>query len=249
MKLTKKNIVIDEVDISYLDNEQLNKKTLLFVHGWGADKYNLAAIYNFLSIDYRVIAVDLPGFGESGLNDKITDAFSYSVIISKFIEKLGIKKVNYIGHSFGGKIGIILASKNRDLIDKLVLVNSSGLKPKRNPLWYLKVYSFKILKFFYTIIIRDKEKIEKFKNRFGSTDYKNSGRLRKILVNTVNEDLTNLISEINIPTFLYWGDKDRDTPIWMAKKMNILIKDSGLYIVKNGGHFSFVDDNRIINII
>ncbi len=73
--------------------------------------------------------------------------------------------------------------------------------------------------------------------------------MRDILVKIVNEDFTKLLVKINCPVFIYWGENDKATPLWMAKKMNKLIKDSALYIVKNGSHFSFLEDNRIISII
>lgn len=69
------------------------------------------------------------------------------------------------------------------------------------------------------------------------------------MVKTVNEDFTGILNKINCPVFLYWGEKDKDTPLWMAKKIKNKIKDSALYIVKNGSHFSFLEDNRIISII
>jgi pimeloyl-ACP methyl ester carboxylesterase len=87
------------------------------------------------------------------------------------------------------------------------------------------------------------------KNKYGSSDYKNAGKMRDIMVKTISEDFTEYLPEIRCPVFLYWGDKDVDTPLWMAKKMARMIPDSGLYIVKGGGHFSFIDDNRIISII
>lgn len=249
MDLKKKTIIINDTNICYYDNEHIDQKILFFSHGWGADKNNLAIIYNSLKDNYRIISIDLPGFGESSINNNIKESFDYAEILYKFCKKLDLKDINYIGHSFGGKIGIILSSQYKGLISKLVLIDSSGLKPKRGLNWYSKVYSFKILKFFYSMIITDKKKIEAFKNKFGSKDYRDSGSMRKILVKVVNENLEPIIHQIDIPVFIYWGEKDKDTPLWMARKLNKLIKDSGLYVVKRGGHFSFLDDTRIIYII
>ncbi len=249
MEMIKKSVVVDNIDIFYLDNENPNNKTVLFSHGWGGDKYNLAAIYNFLKKEFRVISIDLPGFGESQIDKTIDGTEKYAEVLYKFCKKINLDNIGYVGHSFGGKIGLILSANYPDLIEKLILIDSSGLKPKKSPIWYLKVYAFKALKFLHGLFTNDPDKIEAFKNKFGSVDYKNSGKLRSILVKTVNEDLTALIKKIKIPTFLYWGAKDKDTPLWMAKKINRLIPDSGLYVVKNGGHFSFLDDDRIISII
>ncbi len=249
MKLNKRAKEIDGINIVFFDNEFYDKKIIFFVHGWGADKSNLASIYNSLINDYRIISLDLPGFGESEIDDTFIDSFSYARLIDSFFASLKLDKVTYVGHSFGGKIGIILAGEKNKIIDKLVLIDSSGIKPKRGFIWHIKVYSFKLLKFFYMFFVKDKDKIELFKSKFGSTDYKNAGRLREILVKNVNEDLTHIIKKIDIPTFIYWGEKDRDTPLWMAKKIKKLISDSGIYIVKDGEHFSFLKDNRIVEII
>ena len=248
--LKKKIIRLDNnIKVTYLDNELYNKKVIIFVHGWAADKYNLQRIYLHLLNDFRIIAIDLPGFGESTISDKVLNSNDYADVVFNFFKKLEIKIINYVGHSFGGKIGIILSANYPDLVKKLVLIDSSGIKPKRYLNWYIKVGSYKLLKIIIKNIIKNDDLIKKLQNKFGSEDYKNANKLRSILVNVVNEDFTDLLKKIKCPVFIYWGKNDRSTPLWMAKKMNRLISDSALYVVKNGGHFSFIEDDRIISII
>jgi len=246
--LKEKNIIIENLNISFLDNEKEKSKVILFLHGWAADKYNLSSIYNYLLNSYRIITIDLPGFGQSDRPKETVGTYEYSEIIYKFMTNLDIKKVSIVGHSFGGKIALLLSYNYPELIERLILIDSSGIKPKRGLLWYLKVFSFKFLKFLYKNMFKNR-KLEDFKNKFGSDDYKKAGQMRDILVKTVNEDFTNILDKINCPVFLYWGEKDKDTPLWMAKIMVKKIKDVGLFVVKNGGHYSFLQDNRIINII
>lgn len=250
MELKEKSSIIDGYTISYLDNEKTDAAILVFVHGWGADKYNLQSIYTPLINKYRIISLDLPGFGKSSQLSKTIGSIEYAGILKLFFNRLNLNRINYVGHSFGGKIGIILsAAENDNLINRLILIDSAGIKPKHNLIWHIKVGYFKLLKFFYLCVIKNKNKLEEFKSKFGSTDYKNAGSMRNILVKLVNEDFTYLLNKINCPVFLYWGEKDKDTPLWMAKKMKKMIKDCALYVVKNGGHFSFTEDNRIISII
>ena len=71
--------------------------------------------------------------------------------------------------------------------------------------------------------------------------------MRDTLVKTVNEDLTDLLPNIKQSTLLIWGDKDTATPIEDAKKMESLIKDSGLVTVEGAGHFSFLEQPILIN--
>jgi pimeloyl-ACP methyl ester carboxylesterase len=105
------------------------------------------------------------------------------------------------------------------------------------------------MKFIFKNILKNDRLVEGLKNSVGSTDYKNAGVMRDILVKNVSEDFTEYLPKIACPVFIYWGQKDVDTPLWMAKKMKTLIRDSGLFVVKNGGHFPFLQDNRIISII
>lgn len=248
--MEKKNIQLkNKCTISYYDNGVPDAKTLFFVHGWAADKDNLKAVYHSLEDTFRVIALDLPGFGESSRPPGNVGSPEYAEYIKEFLEILGISRVIYTGHSFGGKIGILLALSCPDLVEKLVLIDSSGLRAKRNVLWYLKVYFFKLQKFFYLKISGSKKGLEKLKNRYGSDDYKNAGPMRDIMVKTVNEDYREKLKDISCPVFLYWGACDKATPLWMAKKMEALIPDSALYVVKKGSHFSFLEDDRIIHII
>lgn len=248
--MKKKKIQLkNNITITFYDNERENTKTLLFAHGWAADKDNLKAIYQHLSGDFRIIALDLPGFGESSYPEEGAGSPAYAEYIKEFLSLLDIKSVIYTGHSFGGKIGILLAVSCPGLIEKLVLVNSSGLRAKRNLFWYLKVYFFKLQKFFYLSILRNPQALERLKSKFGSDDYKKAGSMRNVMVRTVNEDYSEKLKDISCPVFLYWGALDRDTPLWMAHKMEKLIPDAALYVVKKGNHFSFVQDNRIIEII
>jgi pimeloyl-ACP methyl ester carboxylesterase len=141
------------------------------------------------------------------------------------------------------------------LVEKIILVDSAGLIPKRGIDYYIKVYSFKTLKFIYKNLffwIKGEDRMEKFYKKFGSDDYQDSdGIMRKILVKVVNEDLSPILKDIKAPTLLIWGDKDEATPLYMAKIMEKEIKDSGLVVLEDAGHYSYLDDyykfKRVIN--
>lgn len=219
---------------------------LIVLHGWGANINTVMSIINITKDKFRVHAIDLPGFGESEKPKMAIDGFEYAEIVKEYMDKKGIKKATLIGHSFGGKLSIILGSKYPEVVEKIVLVNSAGLIPKRSLKYYLKVYSFKTLKSIYKKIIfweEDSRKMERFYKKFGSTDYKDAdGVMRQILVKVVNENLEGLLSSIKAPTLIIWGDKDTATPLYMGEKMEREIKDSGLVVLKGTGHFSYLDE-------
>ena len=75
----------------------------------------------------------------------------------------------------------------------------------------------------------------------GSHDYLNAGKMRGTLVKVVNQDLSHLLSSIKAPTLIFWGSKDMETPLYMARRLNSGITGSKLTIIKDAGHFCFID--------
>ncbi len=230
-----------------------NGKDILVLHGWGANINTILPIVNILKDKFRVHALDLPGFGHSSQPQEPIDSFQYAEIVKEYMDNMKIHKVTLIGHSFGGKLSIILGSKYPDLIEKIVLINSAGLIPKRGPKYYIKVYSFKTLRFLYKNLffwLKDEEKLEKFYKKFGSTDYRDaSGVMRRILVTVVNENLFPLLSKIKAPTLLIWGDEDTATPLYMAKIMEKEIEDAGLVVFEGAGHYSYLDEYQKFSVV
>jgi pimeloyl-ACP methyl ester carboxylesterase len=242
---------IEGIDINYVCEGE--GENVLLLHGWGANIDTMMPIYNLLKDNFKVYALDFPGFGHSDEPEEVFGVYDYARVTKKFIDMMNMDKVILIGHSFGGRVSIVLSSKYPQLINKMVLIDSAGIKPKRSLKYYLKVCCFKVLKRIYSIIffwVDKKEKMEKFYKKFGSSDYKEaSGVMRKILVKVVNEDLTHHLKDIKASTLLIWGENDTATPLYMGKIMEKEIKDSGLVVLKGAGHYSYIDDYRRFSII
>ena len=113
--------------IAYID-EGSGDKTLILVHGLASNagfwRYNIEA----LSRDFRVIAVDLPGYGKSQKGDSPYGMKFWAEMMSEFINELGLENVVYAGHSMGGQIGITLSIEFPDAIDELVLAAPAGVE-------------------------------------------------------------------------------------------------------------------------
>lgn len=245
-------INIQDIDLNYIVEGE--GSPIIVLHGWGANIDAVRPIINIVKKNYKVYSLDLPGFGKSMEPKEAVGSFEYAEIVREFLKAMEIEKATFIGHSFGGKLSIILGAKYPELVDKLVLIDSAGLIPKRGAGYYIKVYSFKILRFIYKNLffwIKDEKRLQKFYERFGSDDYRDSsGIMRKVLVKVVNENLKPLLKDINASTLLIWGDKDEATPLYMAKIMEKEIKDSGLVIFEGAGHFSYIDDyNKFVAVI
>lgn len=201
---------------------------MLLLHGWGCDGNifrKSADYFNRLGAD--VIVPDFPGFGASGPAEGF-DVYSYAKRIRGLIAKLGIPPPIILGHSFGGRIGVILASEG--LADKLILVDAAGLKPRLSIAKRLRISAYKRA-------ARSGKPLDKF----GSEDYRAlSEGMKSVFVRVVNRDLSAEAKKIVCPTLLVWGRNDRETPLYMAKRYKKLIKNSRLKVL-DGGHYSFLD--------
>lgn len=226
----------------YYEEENPNAdQTVLVVHGWGASIAAIKPVINSLKHKYRVISLELPGHGSSDKPSEVFGTKDFSDIIIKFIDSMNLKDIYYIGHSYGGKCAIEIASRNDNPIKKLVLVDASGIKAELSTKLKLKVKWFKFLKMFYTKIYGENN-LEKFYKKYGSADYKDAdGVMRKILVKVVNEDLRDKLFDIKTNTLIVWGKNDIDTPLWMGEMMHERIKNSNLAVL-DGGHYSYLDD-------
>jgi len=213
---------------------------VLFLHGWGCDHSIFKSFFADLSGDYHVLALDFPGFGESEEPDDVWGVEEYTQMLEAFCKDLNLASPSFIAHSFGGRVSILYAS--RADVSRLVLVDAAGVKPKRSLGYYVKVYSYKCVKFLLLKVLHSQKLFDAYRGNAGSSDYqKASPRMKAILSKVVNEDLCDRMPLIKAPTLLFWGTNDTATPLSDAKKMEKLIPDAGLVEVQGGSHFSFLD--------
>lgn len=246
---------IDGININYQDMG--SGFPIVFLHGWGANIQAWGMAPQMLSDTSRVIVIDFPGFGESDAPYRPFSVGDYTDVVIKLFEELHIEKANIVCHSFGGRVSILLANKRPDLVNKMVFTDAAGVKPKRGAKYYYKVYKYKFFKKLYNIkALRNLCKavgfdVEKRVKKAGSSDYQAlSDDMKKTFIKVVNEDLTPYLKNIKSSVLLIWGDKDTDTPMYMAKTMEREIKDSGLVVFEGSGHFSYLDDiPRYVKII
>ena len=173
----------------------------------------------------------------------------------KFTEVLGIKKAALIGHSYGGRVIIRLASRSSlpFEITRIVLIDSAGILPQKTFKQKVKIKTYKLMKKIISlkpVYAVCPELIDDWKSRQGSADYRNATpMMRQCLVKAVNEDLTPLLKDIRQDTLLIWGDNDTATPLSDGKQMEQLIPEAGLAVVKGAGHFSFLDQPAVFRRI
>lgn len=232
---------IRNININYIQYGSGSDVVLL--HGWGQNIAMMKPIGDRLQKNHRITILDFPGFGESEEPKTALTVYDYCEILEELLKKLKVKKPVIMGHSFGGRIAIIYASRNE--VEKVVLFGSPCIRKEVKP--SLKLRMLKSLKKIPGI-----NKLEGFaKNHMGSRDYKNASEvMKKILVNVVNEDLSECAKKINVPTLLIWGDRDTEAPVEDAKELEKIIPDAGLIVLPNSTHYAYLENlPQVINIL
>lgn len=233
---------IKDIDINYIDYGE-GKDTIVLLHGWGQNIEMMRPIGDRLKSFFRIIIIDLPGFGLSEEPKEIWSVYDYASAVKELLTSLKVTNPIMIGHSFGGKISLVYASKYKT---KKVVTFGSPFK-KEIPKLSLKTKVLKSLKKVPGI-----NKLEDFaKRHIGSTDYKNaSKRMREILVDTVNLSIENEVTKIKCPTLLIWGTNDQAVSIDDAKELEGLIPDCGLVEYEGCTHYAYLERlDQTINIL
>lgn len=214
---------------------------IVLLHGWGQNIEMMKPLGDNLSSDHRITIIDLPGFGLSAEPDSVLSVFDYADVVYELLNDLKIDNPIIMGHSFGGRIAIVYASKYK--VNKLVLFGSPCVRHEYKSFkqsFYKKLKKVKLFKPLVNVM----------KKYVGSDDYKNaSPMMRDILVKTINQDLSEYARKIKCSTLLIWGDNDEAVPVNEAKELDSLLVDSALIILP-GTHYCYLENlNQVINIL
>jgi len=262
-----------EMKIRYLvsDNDNVGKQQrILFIHGLGSSADRWLDIPDALSIYFRTIAIDLPGFGGSDKPSNMEYTIeAFSNIVTEFMNNIRITeedrgnnnvKTTLVGHSLGGYIAskIAASADNRNFLDKLVLVDSSGNLQKPTPLLnqYLDAAmnptKEKVRKVFEQMVANplliSDVLVQGFIDRINSPNSKYA--FESSLRNSANTQIgignLNKIGEKGIPTLIIWGMYDKVIPTQHAQIFRQSIKDSSITIIPRTGHAPFTEKPALV---
>lgn len=240
----EKDIEIGGLRMHYDETGPVDGRPVVLMHGWGCNFSTVRSIAAILETGMHVFNLDLPGHGKSPEPPTIWGVGEYTDFVKNFIDTLKLQDPVLIGHSFGGRIAIMLASQRP--LSKMMLVDAAGIKPKRHLKYYIKVYSFKTAKHVLPLILGKKralKTLDAWRGKAGSADYRQASPImRQIMSKAINQDLTPLLTSIKASTLLIWGEKDTATPMRDARIMEKNIPDAGLVSFPDAGHFSFLDE-------
>ncbi|MBU0975015.1 alpha/beta hydrolase [Patescibacteria group bacterium] len=216
-------------------------KTIFILHGWairgGEENQRMwQPFINELELsDSQVVFLKIPGLSVP-LNE-VWDMDNYlSWLESEIAQKSKGEKVILLGHSFGGHLAIKYAARNPEKMEKLILVDSSGIRdmvPKAVIKRTIFLMLAKVGKIFF--------KSEFFRNmiyKFArESDYKNAPPLlRRTMSKILDDEILEELPKVKCDTKIIWGENDLTTPVKHAKKMQAEIKNSELIFIKEGKH-------------
>ncbi|HSA75420.1 MAG TPA: alpha/beta hydrolase [Candidatus Nitrosocosmicus sp.] len=270
--MKENKVKLNDFHIRYLKSEKHNsskKKNILFIHGLGSSSDRWLDIPDALSRYFHpIVAVDLIGFGGSDKPVTIEYTIEY---FSKFIRDVitckqiwrnddngsdDSYKTIIIGHSLGGYIAAKVAIKDQDLIEKLVLIDSSGMLKKPTSLLdqYLNAAlnpSFENVKSVFEQMLGNPTLlsptlVNAFIKRINLVGAKYA--FKSAFENSTKKHIesSELQSIENIPSLIIWGAADRLIPVTHAKRFNKILKNSTLQIIENTGHAPFAEKPSMV---
>lgn len=252
-------ITINDLAVSYNDEGKIGDPVIIFIHGFPFNKSIWNNQTEALKENYRVIAYDVRGHGNSdaGTEDFSIDLFATDLL--NLMDALKIDKAILCGLSMGGYIALNVIENYPDHFDALILGDTTCLADTPE-------VKEKRLK---TIESIQKDGVEKFadesiKNLFApesfTTKKKEIAAVREMIVHTTEESLCKTLrafyerketcsklSEIYVPVLIMVGEEDKITPLAAAQLMQKKIKDSLLSIIEHAGHLSNIENPSEFN--
>jgi pimeloyl-ACP methyl ester carboxylesterase len=223
------------------------------LHGWGASIDAVGSILAGLRDTVELVALDLPGFGESDMVPAAWTNADFARLVVRLADQLGIERFALVGHSRGAAISLVLASDpaTRGRIERMVLTGAAGIKPRRKPAYYGKVAMAKAGRVIGAVGGKPGKRLQqRIRGRAGSADWLAAPEaLRGTLRNVLAEDLSDRLPDVRVPTLLIWGPNDEDTPLWMGQRMEREIPGAGLVVLRDGGHFAYSERAGEFNVI
>ncbi len=228
--------IVQNLAVEY--DDQGSGPVVLMLHGWKDSLHTFDELIPYLA-KYRIVQLDLPGFGGSEMPKNTWDISAYVDFVRSFIDKLDLHVDAIVGHSFGGRIAIKGVGTGILKPKRIVLIAAAGLAKRRTFRNKILGAVAKIGRFL-TIIppfsLRRNQLRQVLYESIGS-DYFTAGALKETFVSVVGEDLSEFASKIAVPTLIVWGKNDTTTPIEQGERIHTLIHHSTLRVIDEAGHF------------
>jgi len=246
---TSKFVTIDGLDIHYCDEGEGD--VVLLVHGTFSSLHSFDDWNDILKNQYRVIRLDLPGFGLTGPHpDHLYSIDDYSDFLNAFLEELKINSCSVAGNSLGGWLSWEFAIKYQNRIDKLILIDSAGyISDKNFPLPFViaqtpvlrNVFNYvprAVVRRFLRQVFKDQTKVtDKVVNRHFDLFHREGNKEAFVkLANSNYVQNTDSLSQLKVPVLIMWGANDNWISVKQAALFESDIENSEVIIYENVGH-------------
>ncbi len=251
----EQHLQIGDIRVRYLDRG--TGQTAILVHGLGGSIESWANNIDGLSREIRVIALDLPGFGQSDKPKMSYTMKFYRDFLASFIDQLHLR-ATLVGSSLGGQIAAELAIARPDLVQKLVLISPAGALPasfKGSPA--LKRY----------VKVTKAESVEQVKQALFAVDGKpvddtyarmvldrlsmpgaSDAFLSALMGSARASRLNSRLHKIQAATLLLWGKDDAMIPIKFIDPF-VKMKNCRIVMLEGCGHRPHVEKATLFNRI
>lgn len=253
-RLSTNSLQVDDLDIIYYEGGPDKAQTILLIHGFGADKSNWPRFARFLTKDYHVIAVDLPGFGDSSKPANISyDVGTQAERLADFMREQGIGRFHVVGNSMGGHIAALLAARHPQEVLSVGLFDNAGviaphpselferLKNGENPLVLRSVDDFPALLDF--VFVQKPPLPSRLQDYLAERSLERSA-FNGMVFQQLRERYIPLepeLPKITAPTLLLWGDRDRVLDVSSIDVMKPLLKKPSVAILRDCGHVPMIE--------
>lgn len=206
---------------------------VILVHGYnGSCDYFMPHTIPSLAVERHVLALDMPGNGLSG-KLPVHSLDAYTDFLDSFIGALGFEQVDLLGHSMGGQLAIAAVARHPRRFRMLVLVDSAGLPELVKTQWLAPIKmltdsSLRQVRMYPTFV---KIGMRARAGREGFNIIRSSSIRREL-------------KQLNIPTLIVWGSRDRVVPLEHGAFMAKHIPGARLAIIRGAGHMPFYEKPR-----
>lgn len=234
-------VVVDSLLTQY--EVQGRGKLVVLLHGWGDSAKGLAGLQKTLARQFRVLAIDLPGFGGTQAPEVVWGLDDYARFVAHFLKKIDAPEVMLlIGHSNGGAIAVRGLSKKWLQVDKLVLLASAGIRGE----YQGRVKALRMLTKAGKALTQPlpkgvKARLRKQVYSTVGSDMLVAEHLQETFKKVVTDDVRHDASQLALPVLLIYGENDTATPIRFGELLHESIDGSTLEILPGAGHFVHID--------
>lgn len=232
--MIEKTVIIKGLVVNY--KSAGNGQPLLILHGWASSSNSWVKIQSALAEKgYKVISVDMPGFGKTNAPLTVWGIDEYSTFVLDFANKLKLDTFVLLGHSYGGQTAVKFVSDNPDRVTKLILVAPSVIRKKKGVGNKGIMYFTKTVKLLIPFGKDFAAKVLYKVLRKG--DYlRAQGIMKEIFKKVISQDMFSLLPSIRVNTLLIWGSKDDMVSVEDGRLMQDAMPNADLKIISGAKH-------------